>query len=137
MNSLILKTSTRILKPILLVFSVFILMRGHNASGGGFIGGLIAATAFVLKMIAFDSAEARRHLRFEPYLFLGIGLLFALTGGAVALFFDQPFLTGLWIKVVLPFLGEMKLGTPVLFDVGVYFVVLGAVLFIFLPLKEE
>lgn len=137
MNSVILRMAAQILKPILLVFSVFVLMRGHNAPGGGFVGGLVAACAFVLQMIAFDSAAARRHLRLEPYLFLGMGLWFALTSGLISLFQGKPFLTGLWAEVHLPVIGVLKLGTPVLFDLGVYCVVLGAVLFIFLPLKDE
>lgn len=137
MNSVILRTSAKILKPVFLIFSVFVLLRGHNAPGGGFVGGLIASSAFVLQMIAFDSAEARRHMRLEPHLFLGMGLLFALLSGVMALFFGEPFLTGIWWKLAVPFLGEFKFGTPTLFDFGVYFVVLGSVLFIFLPLKDE
>ncbi|HCM42476.1 MAG TPA: Na+/H+ antiporter subunit B [Candidatus Omnitrophica bacterium] len=125
------------LKPVFLVFSIFLLLRGHNAPGGGFVGGLVAASAFVLQMIAFDSAEARRHLRFEPHAFLGLGLLCALSSGVWAFFQAKPFLTGLWIKVQVPVFGVLKLGTPALFDLGVYFVVLGGVMFIFLPLKDE
>jgi multicomponent Na+:H+ antiporter subunit B len=125
------------LKPILLVFSIFVLMRGHNAPGGGFVGGLLAASAFVLQMVAFSSAEARRHLKLEPYLFFAVGLLFALSSGVISLFYGEAFLTGHWVKFDLPLLGVTKLGTPVLFDLGVYFTVLGAVLFIFLPLKDE
>jgi len=137
MNSVILRVAAQILKPIFLLFSIFLLLRGHNSPGGGFVGGLVAASAFVLQMIAFDSAEARRHLRFEPPVFLGLGLLCALTSGLLAFFQAKPFLTGLWVNVQLPILGLLKLGTPALFDLGVYLVVLGGVMFIFLPLKDE
>ncbi|HRK62301.1 MAG TPA: Na+/H+ antiporter subunit B [Candidatus Omnitrophota bacterium] len=137
MNSVILRVAAQILKPVFLIFSVFLLLRGHNAPGGGFVGGLVAASAFVLQMIAFDSAEARRHLRFEPHAFLGLGLLCALSSGIWAFFQAKPFLTGLWIKLQIPVFGLLKLGTPALFDLGVYFVVLGGVMFIFLPLKDE
>jgi len=137
MNSVILRESARILKPFFIVFSIFLLLRGHNAPGGGFVGGLVAASAFVLQMIAFDSAEARRHLCFEPSAFLGLGLLCALSSGLLAFFQAKPFLTGLWIKIQLPIFGVLKLGTPALFDLGVYLVVLGGVMLIFLPLKDE
>jgi multicomponent Na+:H+ antiporter subunit B len=137
MNSVILRVSAQILKPVFLIFSIFLLLRGHNAPGGGFVGGLVAASAFVLQMIAFDSAEARRHLRFEPSAFLGLGLLCALSSGLLAFFQAKPFLTGLWVKIQLPVFGVLKLGTPALFDLGVYLVVLGGVMLIFLPLKDE
>lgn len=137
MNSVILRVSAQILKPVFLIFSIFLLLRGHNAPGGGFVGGLVAASAFVLQMIAFDSAEARRHLRFEPSAFLGLGLLCALSSGLLAFFQAKPFLTGLWVKIQLPIFGVLKLGTPALFDLGVYLVVLGGVMLIFLPLKDE
>jgi len=76
-------------------------------------------------------------LRFEPSAFLGLGLLCALSSGLLAFFQAKPFLTGLWVKIQLPVFGVLKLGTPALFDLGVYLVVLGGVMLIFLPLKDE
>lgn len=135
MYSLILATAARGLMPLLLVFSVFVLLRGHNEPGGGFIGGLCAAAAFALYALAHDAAAVRRLLRVEPTRLMAAGLATALGAGLSGLLVGRPFLSGLWDDTPLPVLG--KLGTPVVFDVGVYLVVVGVVLSILLPLLEE
>ena len=134
MSSLILSTATRLLLPLLLIFSIFLLLRGHNEPGGGFVGGLVAAAAFALYMIATDVANVKRILRIEPRTLIGIGLLICLISGLISLFRGLPFMTGLWIKTALPVIG--KVGTPLLFDTGVYLVVLGITLTIILSLAE-
>jgi multicomponent Na+:H+ antiporter subunit B len=135
MNSLILMTAARYLMPLMLLFSVYLLLRGHNGPGGGFIGGLVASTAFSLYTFAYDVAEARRTLRVDPHLLIAAGLLAALTSGLPALIFHKPFLTGLWVERELPAPG--KVGTPSLFDTGVYLVVIGVVLTIIFELAER
>lgn len=134
MSSLILSTATRLLLPLLLIFSIFLLLRGHNEPGGGFVGGLVAAAAFALYMIATGVADVKRILRIEPRTLIGIGLLICLISGLISLFRGLPFMTGLWSKTVLPVIG--KVGTPLLFDTGVYLVVLGITLTIILSLAE-
>jgi len=134
MNSLILSTATRLLLPLLLIFSIFLLLRGHNEPGGGFVGGLVAAAAFALYMIATDVANVKRILRIEPRTLIGMGLLICLISGLISLFRGLPFMTGLWSKTALPVIG--KVGTPLLFDTGVYLVVLGITLTIILSLAE-
>ena len=113
MSSLILCTATRFIVPLMLLFSIFVLLRGHNAPGGGFVGGLLAAAAFALHTIAFNVAASRRMMRIEPRTLIGLGLLIALASGAIPLAGDYPFLTGQWIKLTLPGLGEAEIGTPV------------------------
>ncbi len=135
MNSLILSTATRYILSLLLLFSIFILLRGHHSPGGGFVGGLVAAAAFVLYAFAFKVNQARRALRVDPRFLIGTGLLVAVSSGMLSLFQGLPFMTGLWSKRVLPVLG--KLGTPVFFDVGVYLVVLGVTLTIIFSLADE
>lgn len=137
MNSLILATATRFLFPLLLLFSVFLLVRGHNAPGGGFAGGLVAAAAYALYAIATDSPTTRRALRFDPRSLIGTGLLIALVSGLPGLLFGQPYLTGRWGYLHLPTIFKIKMGTPVIFDIGVYLVVLGVTLMIILPMEEE
>ena len=66
MNTLIFRTMAPYLTSLMLLFSVFVLLRGHNEPGGGFIGGLIAASAFAIYGIAFGVPEVRRALRFPP-----------------------------------------------------------------------
>lgn len=137
MNSLILRTATRFLVALLLLFSIFLLLRGHNEPGGGFVGGLVAAGAFVLYAMANDVASARRALSAEPHIFIGAGLLMALVSGLVPLFGGWPFLTGLWFYFGLPGENSLELGTPLFFDIGVYLAVLGVTLMIILTLAEE
>jgi multisubunit Na+/H+ antiporter MnhB subunit len=135
-NSLILRTATRLLITVLLLLSVFLLLRGHDLPGGGFIGGLVAASALALYAIAYGSEAASRLLRVSPRLVLGLGLVLAVVAGLLPALTGQPFLTGLWwIRDVGTF--ELKLSTPLLFDVGVYLVVIGVILTMLFSLEEH
>lgn len=134
MRSLILQTATRALLPLLLLFSLFILLRGHNEPGGGFIGGLLAAGGLSLYTLAYDAAAATRLLRIDPRVLIGGGLLASALSGSLALFQGSPFLTGAWLKKPVPGIG--KVSTVLLFDVGVYLVVLGTTMLIILTLAS-
>lgn len=123
MNSVILRTVARLLSGLLLVFSVFLLLRGHNLPGGGFAGGLVAGGAFALQVISGGVGSARALLGVDPRTLIGLGLVVAIVSGLLAFAVGDPFLTGLWDKTPLPVVG--KLGTPLLFDLGVYIVVMG------------
>ncbi|MFT6075596.1 MAG: multicomponent Na+:H+ antiporter subunit B [Yoonia sp.] len=137
MNSIILIAGARILAVLLLVFSAFMMLRGHNAPGGGFIGGLIAATGFVVYAIACGTADARKALRFDPANIAGAGLGIALLAGVMAMLWGDAFFTGQWL-----FLGAtddskgLPISSVLVFDIGVYLVVLGAVLSITFALEE-
>lgn len=135
MRSVILSAATKSLLPLILLLSLFLLLRGHNEAGGGFVGGLVAAAGFVLHGIARGIEESRRVLRVEPRILLGTGLLVAGVSGTVPLLSRKPFLTGLWIPADIPVFGT--LGTPMLFDAGVYLVVLGVVTMVVFTLAEE
>lgn len=135
MRSLILSATARFLLPILFMFSLFLLVRGHNLPGGGFVGGLVAAAAFVLYAIAHGVGEARRLLRVNTVSLLGAGLLLAMGSGLLALFKGSSFMKGLWLHHHVPVFGKM--GTPVVFDMGVYLVVLGATLTVLFNLMED
>jgi multicomponent Na+:H+ antiporter subunit B len=137
MNSLILRTATRYLLPLLLLFSIFLLLRGHNEPGGGFVAGLVAAAAFALYSLAADVGAARRALQFDPHSLIGVGLLLALIMGVWPLLIGQSFLTGQWISLYLPGIGEFELGSSLFFDIGVFLVVLGVTLMIIFSLEEE
>ncbi len=137
MNSLILRTAAQYLLPIMLLFSVFLLLRGHQEPGGGFVGGLVASAALILYAIGYDTAALRQVLRCDPRMLIGVGLSVALVSGLVALLNGQPFLTGQWVSWSVPGIGEIDVGTPLLFDVGVYIVVLGVNLTITLSLLEQ
>jgi len=135
MTSTILQTATRVLMPLLLLFAVFLLLRGHNQPGGGFVGGLVVASSFVLYSIAFGVDAARRAILVRPGTLLGVGLLVALTSGLPAVISGQPFMTAQWTEVSLrP--TAVALGTPLVFDVGVFLAVIGVVLGIVFTLAE-
>ena len=137
MNSVILMSGARLLSVLLLVFSLYMLLRGHNAPGGGFIGGLIAATGFVVYAIACGTESAKKALRFDAGRIAGAGLGIAMFAGVMAVFWGDAFFTGQWL-----FIGAteddkgLPLSSVLIFDVGVYLVVLGAVLSITFALEE-
>jgi multicomponent Na+:H+ antiporter subunit B len=137
MISLILRTATKYLLPLMLLFSIFLLLRGHNEPGGGFVGGLVAASAFALYALASGVPTARRALMVTPHTLIGSGLLIALGSGILPLFLGQEFLTMYWADLHLPLLGDLEVGTPLFFDIGVYLVVIGAALLIIFSLAEE
>ncbi|MGB1252081.1 MAG: Na+/H+ antiporter subunit B [Candidatus Promineifilaceae bacterium] len=135
MRSLILSTATRFLLPLLLLFSIFVLLRGHNDPGGGFIGGLVASAAFALYALAFDVRAARRALRISPRTLIASGLCLALMSGLFPLFIEAPFMKGLQAEVTLPVIGHPSV--PLFFDTGVYFVVIGVVVTIVFTFFES
>ena len=134
MTSLILSTAARLLLPLLLLFSVFLLLRGHNEPGGGFVGGLVAAAAFALYALAAGVGPARAALRVNTQTVIAAGLLLAGASVALPLLAGRPAMTGLWLPQALPIVG--KVGTPFLFDVGVYLTVSGVTLRIILHMAE-
>jgi multicomponent Na+:H+ antiporter subunit B len=135
LNSVILATASRYLLTLILMFSVFMLLRGHNEPGGGFVGGLVAAAAFALYFIANGLDAARSILRVDPLRAAVLGLLLSFLSTVPSLVSGQPFMTALWIDTGIASIG--KVGTPLLFDFGVYFLVLGITLTIIFALAEE
>jgi len=135
MTSSILQTGARALMPLLLLFAVFLLLRGHNQPGGGFVGGLVVALSFVLYSIAFGVDASRRALLVSPSTLLGVGPLVALTSGLPAVLMGRPFLTAQWAELSVG--GTVvAVGTPLVFDVGVFLAVIGVVLTIVFTLAE-
>ncbi|NEN24670.1 Na+/H+ antiporter subunit B [Cryomorpha ignava] len=136
MNSIILRTATNYILPLLLMFSVFILLRGHYLPGGGFVGGLIAAVAFVLHMFAHGLEKTRELLVIHPGYLLPFGLSLALLSGFAPVFFTgEPFMTGVWMENPIPVIG--KVGSALFFDLGVYLVVFGVSLTIIFTISED
>ncbi|WP_431483777.1 monovalent cation/H+ antiporter subunit A [Pseudomonas solani] len=125
---LILETLSRLLLPLALLVSAFIFLRGHNLPGGGFIAGLITASALILQYIATGSAwvEQRRPLRYQRLA--GAGVMIAGLTGLGSLVFGAPFLTSAFDHFHLPLVGEIELATALFFDLGVYLAVVGAVM---------
>lgn len=133
MPSVILKTATRLMVGLILIFAVYLLLRGHHKPGGGFAGALVAATAFALFAIAEGPDKVRRAVRLHPATLAVAGLALAAAAGLPALFSGAPFLTGVWWE-----LGpHLAVGTPLIFDIGVFLAVLGAILSVLLALEEN
>lgn len=126
MNSPILAAGSRLLLPLTVAFSIYLLWRGHNEPGGGFVGGLIAAAGCTLHALANGRDALERLIRATPKAIAGTGLLLAIASGVPALAFGTPFLTHRWT-----FVGDFAIGTALLFDIGVYLTVVGAVLTFF------
>lgn len=130
MNSSLLRAAARLIVPIQVILSFLLLLRGHNEPGGGFIGGLVFASGFIIWFLAFGLEEMLRVLRVGPQGLVGGGVLILAVSGLAGELARRPFLTGLWLDWEIPtgVVGILKLGTPLLFDVGVFLVVGGAVL---------
>ncbi|MFD2998986.1 MnhB domain-containing protein [Pontibacter toksunensis] len=180
MRTIILSTAIRLLTPVFLIFSVYILFRGHNHPGGGFIGGLIGSIAFVFHVLAhganatakvffsltlyhYPRQEGKSRTRYflqimnanlrgrrkgdkelhwnyifvrvSPVYLIGVGLLMAVSSGMIGLVSGYSFMKGLWMDMQLPVIGS--LGTPLLFDAGVYLLVMGMVLKMIFTMSKE
>jgi multicomponent Na+:H+ antiporter subunit B len=136
-KSLILRTAARLILPLLLLYSIFLLLRGHNEPGGGFAAGLVAASAFALYALAFNVESANRALQIRPDTLIAIGLLVAAASGLLGLVRGESFMKGLWTALPLPVEVRLYVGTPLVFDMGVYLVVIGVTTMIVLNLAEE
>ncbi len=137
MSSVILRTATRYMLPLILLFSIVTMLQGHNHPGGGFIGGLIASAAFALHAIAFDAESTRTLIRIDLRALSAFGLAVALVSGLLSLAGGLPFMTGLWTEILIPQVGHVPVGTPLIFDVGVYFLVVGVTMTMILSLIES
>mgnify|MGYP003634114204 CR=1 FL=1 len=135
-DSLILRTATLIVLPLQLVFSVFLLLRGHDEPGGGFIGGLVASGAFALYMYAFGVRALQRLLKVYPKDILAVGLLLGLSATLPSALMGEAFFTAQWLKFSL---GDnlIKLSTVLVFDIGVYLTVVGTLVTMFTALAES
>ncbi|MGO4887269.1 Na(+)/H(+) antiporter subunit B [Anaerobacillus sp. MEB173] len=136
-NDVILQTVTKAVTFIILTFSVYVFFAGHHNPGGGFIGGLMTAGAIVLLLLAFDLKTVKKILPFDYKKIIAIGLVFAVGTGAGSFFFGVPFLTQTFDYFNLPLLGKTELATALLFDIGVYLVVIAVTLTIIQTIGED
>lgn len=134
-DSLILKTTATVILPLQLVFSMFLLLRGHDEPGGGFIGGLVAAGGLSLYLFAYGVADLKKILRVAPKDLLSVGLTMGLLATVPSVFIGGAFFTAQWLEFSL---GEstIKLSTVLLFDVGVYLTVIGTIMTMFLAIAD-
>ena len=136
MSTIIFRTITPYLASLMVIFSVFVLLRGHNEPGGGFIGGLIAVSALAILGISGGVAPVRRALVVHPIQISAFGLFLAALAGIPSIIAKVPYMTGLWVSPKI-FGVVVDLSTPLLFDIGVYLVVVGSISAIALALEER
>lgn len=180
MRTIILATAIRLLIPVFQIFSLYILFRGHNHPGGGFIGGLVGSIGFIFYVMSYGPKQTlKRHftlhlivgkkmdrytrarynfhigrvnafhrrkiesewkwehrlMRLEPIYFIATGLLIAITSGLPGLFGAGPYMSAEWADFYIPIIGRP--GTPIMFDIGVYLLVIGITLKITFVMSEE
>lgn len=130
-----LRTAADYLLPLLLLFSVFVLLRGHYLPGGGFVGGLIASIAFVLHSFAYSTRETKQLFKRDPFFLIPVGLSLTFISAILPAFAGQNFMSALWFAESLEVIGSV--GSALFFDVGVYVVVVGVVLTILFTISEN
>lgn len=137
MTSPILQAAAKLLVGLLLMFSLYILFRGHNESGGGFIGALIASAGFALYLFAFGVQSVRTTLPCRPQTICLTGIALAISAGILALILQKPFLTGLWLPAYVKGESALAISSVLAFDIGVYLTVFGSVLTLLLTVEED
>ena len=121
----------------MIIFSVFILFRGHNYPGGGFIGGILAGSGILYDALANTIEKVHNYRLVKPFRIFTLGLIICLLASLAGMFFDNSIFQGYWTGISIPLFGEIKLGTPLLFDVGIYLAVMGSYLLIIYSIMEE
>ncbi len=135
MNSVILQIASKYIKWLLVFFALVALYRGHNSPGGGFIGGLLVGLSTIFYSFAYDAQTARKSLKVKPESYLALGIFLVLLSVIPGLFAKGAFMAGVWGSIDLPLLGELKQGTPFVFDIGVFLAVIGVTLLFFFSLN--
>jgi multicomponent K+:H+ antiporter subunit A len=127
----------RFLLPVMGVIAVYFFMRGHKLPGGGFVAGLIFATALIVQYMVAGTDWVEDHLRLRPHRWIAWGLATACCTGLGAWLFGYPFLTSHTAHLTLPVLGEVHVPSAFVFDLGVFFVVVGATMLILVALAHQ
>lgn len=136
-NNIILRTVTKVVVFIILTLAVYLFFAGHNNPGGGFIGGLVLASAFVLLFIVYDMDTIRNAIPFDFKKIAALGAFLAVGTGFGSFIFDVPFLSHKFGYFTLPFFGEIELTTVMIFEAGVSLAVVGVVITIILSISED
>ena len=123
--------------PVIGVVAVFLLLRGHDLPGGGFVAGLTMAVAFILQYMARGTVWVEARLQVLPVRWMGMGLLLAVGVGAGAWLFGRPFLTSSFSYIEIPFIGPVPLASAFLFDLGVFALVVGATVLMLIAIAHQ
>jgi multicomponent K+:H+ antiporter subunit A len=126
-----------LLFPVIAAVAVFLLLRGHDQPGGGFAAGITMAVAFIVQYMARGTVWVETHLRILPVRWIGAGLLLAGGTGAAAWLFDRPFLTSSFSYLDVPLIGDVPLASALFFDLGVFFLVVGATVLMLIAIAHQ
>lgn len=137
MNNVILKTTSQVIFFIIFLFSIHIFLAGHFAPGGGFVGGLLMSCALVLLLLTYDIKTVQNLLPINYMTLTAIGLFLALGTACISAFFGEAFFKHYFDHFHLPLLGDTELHTAMIFDLGVYFVVVGVTMIIIQSIGED
>lgn len=123
--------------PVIIVVAVYLFMRGHDLPGGGFAGGVTMSIAFILQYMAGGTRWVEERLRILPVIWIGVGLAIALLTGLGSWVFGYPFLTTYFQYADIPLIGRVPLASALLFDLGVFLLVVGSTVLILIPLAHQ
>ena len=130
-RSVIVDVTARLILPSTLLFALHLLLVGHDRPGGGFVGGLVAGATVALIYVAGGMADVRTVVPWRPWTILGAGLVLAAGVATVPVLLDEPVMQGWKFYVTFPLLGEAKITSALVFDIGVAAVVVGLVFMVF------
>ena len=126
MNPVLLQLTSGYLSKILYLLALIFFLKGHNNPGGGFIAGLMVASAIMLNMLAYGTHKVKQSLHIVPTRLAVLGVTLAMSAGILPIFLNKLFFTGMWLpEFTLPLLGQIHIGTPLLFDLGVFMTIVG------------
>ncbi|MEX0652937.1 MAG: MnhB domain-containing protein [Phycisphaeraceae bacterium] len=137
MSSLILRTSMALIMPLALLFALFMAIKGHNAPGGGFIGGLIAAVALALYRMTYGAQAFRDLVPVHPRTVMAAGMALAVATAVAPLLAGLPLLHSYLADIPLPGVGPVHFASALFFDAGVFLVVVGVSVGMIVRLSEE
>ena len=123
--------------PAIVIFALYLLIRGHDLPGGGFVAGITMSAALILQYMASGTRRIEARLRVQPLTWIGLGLLIAIGTGAGAWLFGHPFLTTWFSYIEVPVIGEVPVATALLFDLGVFLLVIGATALILIAIAHQ
>jgi multicomponent K+:H+ antiporter subunit A len=126
-----------LLFPVIGVVAAFLLLRGHDLAGGGFVAGITMAVAFIVQYMARGTIWVEARLHVMPVRWMGFGLLAAGGAGAAAWFFGRPFLTSYFAYAELPLIKRVPMASALVFDIGVFALVVGATVLMLIAIAHQ
>ncbi|MBO1199930.1 Na+/H+ antiporter Mnh2 subunit B [Staphylococcus simiae] len=136
-NDVVLKTITKLVVFILLTFGFYVFFAGHDNPGGGFIGGLVFSSAFILMFLAFNVSDVLESLPIDFKALMGIGSLMSVITAIAPTFFGQPFLSQYDATIAIPLFGSIHVTTVTVFELGILLSVVGVIVTVMLALSGE